>query len=48
MRRSISGWPLWWLMHHDTLGLILAGQLGFAVLFGIGFAVIPATMIEMV
>ena len=40
-------WPLWWLMHQESLAMILAGQIGFGVLFGGGFACFPATMIEM-
>lgn len=40
-------WPLWWLMHQDNLGVILAGQLGFALLNGIGWVVIMPLMVEM-
>jgi MHS family proline/betaine transporter-like MFS transporter len=40
-------WPLWWLMHEDSFALILIGQMSFAALFGIAFAVYPATMVEM-
>lgn len=40
-------WPLWGLMHHESFALILAGQIGFGVLFGLGYGVTPATMIEM-
>jgi len=40
-------WPLWWLMHQNNLGIILAGQLGFAVLNGIGWVVIMPAMVEM-
>jgi len=40
-------WPLWWLMHHPRIEWILAGQLGFAVLFAIGYAVTSAAMVEM-
>ena len=43
----ICAWPLWWLMHQDSFALILLGQMGFALFFGVGFAVAPATMIEM-
>jgi MFS transporter, MHS family, proline/betaine transporter len=39
--------PLWWLMHQESLGSILLGELGFGLLFVSGFAVLPATMIEM-
>ena len=42
----VFAWPLWSLMHHHSLPLILAGQIGFAVLFAIGFAVTSAVMVE--
>ncbi|MEM7223349.1 MAG: MFS transporter [Pseudomonadota bacterium] len=43
----VLSWPLWALMHHHSLLFILAGQIGFAVIFAIGFAVTSATMVEM-
>ena len=43
----VLAWPLWWLMHQDGLALILAGQVGFALLFGVAFAVNTAAMIEL-
>jgi MHS family proline/betaine transporter-like MFS transporter len=43
----LFSWPLWWLMHQDAYLLILAGQLGFAVIFSVGFATIPAVMTEL-
>jgi len=39
-------WPLWWLMHHQSFALILAGQVGFAVLYGAGYAGLSAVMVE--
>jgi MHS family proline/betaine transporter-like MFS transporter len=42
----LFAWPLWWLMHHQNPGLILAGQVGFAVLYGAGYAGLSATMVE--
>ncbi len=39
-------WPLWWLMHHQSFLLILVGQVGFAVLYGAGYAGLSAVMIE--
>lgn len=42
----IFAWPLWWLIHHQTFGMILAGQIGFAVLFGAGYAGLSAIMVE--
>ena len=43
----VLAWPLWALMHHESFWLILAGQIGFAVIFGVGFAVTSAVMVEM-
>lgn len=43
----LFSWPLWWLIHQPQLGYILFGQLGFAAMFGLGFAVFPVTMAEM-
>lgn len=40
------GWPLWWLMHHQVFLMILAGQVGFAVLYGAGYAGLSAVMVE--
>jgi len=42
----VLSWPLWWLMHHQSLALILAGQVGFALLFAAGYAVTSAVMVE--
>jgi MHS family proline/betaine transporter-like MFS transporter len=40
------GWPLFWLMHHPVVSLMLVGQLGFAVLLGLFMGGLPATMAE--
>ena len=42
----VFAWPLWWLMHQNDSLLILAGQMGFALFFGMTFAVIPAVVAE--
>ena len=42
----LLAWPLWWLMHHQSFALILAGQIGFAVLYGAGYAGLSAVMVE--
>jgi len=42
----LLAWPLWWLMHHQSFFLILVGQVGFAVLYGAGYAGLSAVMIE--
>jgi MFS transporter, MHS family, proline/betaine transporter len=42
----VLAWPLFWLMHHPIFGMILIGQMGFAVLVGLFQGVIPATMVE--
>lgn len=38
--------PLWWLMHHQSFALILAGQIGFAVLYATGYTGLSAVMAE--
>ncbi len=38
--------PLWWLMHHEDFAVILAAQVGFAILFGAGYAGLSAVMVE--
>lgn len=43
----VFGYPLFSLMHHTDLAMVLAGQLGFALLMGIFLGVGPATMVEM-
>lgn len=44
---AVLGWPLIWLMHHPDFMMILAGQLGFAVLIAAYFGASPATLTEM-
>ena len=39
--------PLWWLMHQNSFLLILLGQMGFALIFAVAFAVIPSVMAEL-
>ncbi len=41
-------WPLWQLLHREAFLLVLAGQIGLAVLPAVTFAVAPATIVEMV
>lgn len=43
----VFAWPLWWLIHHPSFVLILIGQCGFGLLYGVGFAVVMSTMVEM-
>src|SRR5262249_27229116 len=43
----LLAWPLWWLMNHEHLSAIFAGQAGFGVLFAVGFAGVPALMAEL-
>jgi MFS transporter, MHS family, proline/betaine transporter len=42
----VFAWPLFWLMHHPSFALMLAGQMGFAVLLGVFLGVSPAAMVE--
>ncbi len=43
----LLSWPFWWLIHQGNFGSVLAGELGFGMLLAMGFAVLPATMIEL-
>jgi MHS family proline/betaine transporter-like MFS transporter len=38
--------PLFWLMHHDTVELVLAGQFGFVVAVGAFLGTQPSIMVE--
>jgi MHS family proline/betaine transporter-like MFS transporter len=42
----VFSWPLWWLMQQDAYLIILAGQMGFAAILAIAFAVFPAVMAD--
>ena len=43
----LFGYPLFWLMHHHDETMILAGEIGLAVLAAAYMAPIPATLTEM-
>ncbi len=43
----IFAYPLIWLMHHQSETMILAGELGMALIISIYIAPIPATLTEM-
>ncbi|WP_169054257.1 MFS transporter [Nitratireductor sp. XY-223] len=43
----VLGWPLWQLLHHQSFAVILSGQIGLALISAATFAVIPATISEM-
>lgn len=42
----VLGWPLLWMMHQPSSALILAGQMGLAVLVGAFAGALPAAMAE--
>ena len=42
----VGAFPFFWLMHHDHVGLILLGQLGFVVSIGAFLGTQPAIMVE--
>src|SRR5262245_16648372 len=42
----LLAWPLFWMLHHPHLTVILFGQMGFAVLIGLFLGAGPATMVE--
>ncbi len=44
---ALFGYPLVWMMHHHDPVMILAGQIGLAILLGAYSAVIPVTMAEL-
>ncbi|MCD8505012.1 MAG: MFS transporter [Burkholderiaceae bacterium] len=41
-------WPLFWLMHHSSLPLIYAGQLGFSVVLGLYIGAQPAYIVKVI
>ena len=43
----LLAYPLLWLMHHDSVALILCGQFGFAILLGTICGVAPALLTEL-
>lgn len=43
----IFSWPLWQLLHHEAFILVLAGQMGLAVLSAMTWSVLPTTIVEM-
>jgi MHS family proline/betaine transporter-like MFS transporter len=44
----LLAWPLFWLMHHQSLALVFAGQLGLAIVFSWIYAAYPAAQVEIV
>ena len=44
---TLLSYPLLWLMHHQHYQMILAGQIGFAVLVACFAGAIPATITEL-
>jgi MFS transporter, MHS family, proline/betaine transporter len=44
----VIAWPLFWMLHHSNVFVILLGQIGFAVLSGCFWGTAPTTMVELV
>ncbi len=44
---ALLGLPLWWLIHHENAAYIAVGQLSFALLFAIGWAVYAVIIVEL-
>ena len=44
----VLAWPLFWMLHHADLRLVVFGQIGFAVLSACFWGSISATMVELV
>ena len=42
----VGAWPLFWLMHHDNVGLVMLGQFGFVVAIGAFLGTQPTVMVE--
>jgi MHS family proline/betaine transporter-like MFS transporter len=43
----LLAWPLWWLIHQEAFALVLAGQIGFALLMGLIATPGTAAFVEM-
>jgi hypothetical protein len=44
----VMAWPLFWMLHHSEVFVILLGQIGFAVLSACFWGTMPAAMVELV
>jgi MHS family proline/betaine transporter-like MFS transporter len=44
----VLAWPLFWMLHHQDLFVILLGQIGFALLSAAFWGTAPTTMVELV
>ncbi len=44
---AVLGLPLWWMIHHESSAYIIIGQVSFALLFAIGWAVYAVMMVEL-
>ena len=44
----LFSWPLWWLMHQESLTLVFLGQLGFALLNAVGWGLSVIVLTNMV
>ncbi len=42
----VGAMPLFWLMHHDNVGLVMLGQFGFVVAIGAFLGTQPTVMVE--
>jgi len=42
----IGAWPLLWLMHHQSLVMIVLGQMGFVTVVGMFFGALGGAMVE--
>ncbi len=44
---AVLGLPLWWMIHHESSAYIIVGQVSFALLFAVGWAVYAVMMVEL-
>jgi MHS family proline/betaine transporter-like MFS transporter len=47
-RLFVLAWPLFWMLHHPEISLVLPAQIGFAVLVACFGGTVPAAMVELV
>ena len=42
----VGAYPLLWLMHHQSLAMIVLGQMGFVAIVGLFFGALGGAMVE--
>jgi MFS transporter, MHS family, proline/betaine transporter len=44
----LLAWPLYWMLHHQSLAMIYVGQIGFAAVIGMYLGAQPAFMVKII